>query len=198
MKVGGPSQAYWPFHRDKCKRNEFADLLEHKEPNFAQWMRQHGKQAVLKDDEVDRLERAAAASSGTSRQEVFESMYGRLAPKPQGLCTLNLYATVYVGMLSKARCVFQLSLCMNVVLSRQLHPCNVACMSVNVWQHKCHKKHDDKLWLYMPCATTTPGSAAIFAHRPHCMKHSRMASLHSCTNCGLSCVCCMRTLVCLL
>lgn len=47
-------------------------------------MRSHGKIAVLKDDEVDRLERAAAASSGISRQEVMESMYGRLEPKPRG------------------------------------------------------------------------------------------------------------------
>ena len=67
-----------------CRRNEFADLLERQEPKFAQRMRQHGKQAVLKDDEVDRLERSAAATSGTSRQDVMESMYGRLSPKPRG------------------------------------------------------------------------------------------------------------------
>lgn len=46
-------------------------------------MRSYGKMAVLKDDEVDRLERAAAATSGTSRSDVMESMYGRLEPKPK-------------------------------------------------------------------------------------------------------------------
>ena len=45
-------------------------------------MRRHKKLAVLKDDEVDRLERAQNASVGPSRQEVMESMYGRLNPKP--------------------------------------------------------------------------------------------------------------------
>jgi hypothetical protein len=44
-------------------------------------MRKHGKMAVMKDDEVDRLERAGAQSA-SSRQEVMESMYGRLDPKP--------------------------------------------------------------------------------------------------------------------
>lgn len=47
-------------------------------------MRQHGKMAVLKDDEVDRLERANTAVSGLSRQEVMDSMYGRLKPSPKG------------------------------------------------------------------------------------------------------------------
>lgn len=47
-------------------------------------MRSHGKLAVLKDDEVDRLERAGAATMGASRSEVLESMYNRLEPKPQG------------------------------------------------------------------------------------------------------------------
>ena len=47
-------QAYWPFHKPECKRNEFADAIQEKEPKFAAWMRKHGKQAVLKDDEVDR------------------------------------------------------------------------------------------------------------------------------------------------
>ena len=44
------------------------------------------KLAVLKDDEVDRLERASAACTGASRQEVMESMYNRLEPKPKGAC----------------------------------------------------------------------------------------------------------------
>jgi hypothetical protein len=47
-------------------------------------MRGHGKVAVLKDDEVDRLERAAAAASGPSREDVMDSMYGRANPKPKG------------------------------------------------------------------------------------------------------------------
>lgn len=73
-------QQYWPFHKSNCKRNEFADAIEETEPKFATWMRRHGKIAVMKDDEVDRLERA-----GASRQDVMESMYGRVDPKPQGM-----------------------------------------------------------------------------------------------------------------
>jgi len=45
-------------------------------------MRKHGKLAVLKDDEVDRLERSTTATTGLSRQEVMDSMYGKLDPKP--------------------------------------------------------------------------------------------------------------------
>ena len=77
-------QAYWPYHRLSCRRNEFADAVEDSEPKFASWMRSHGKLAVLKDDEVDRLERAGAATMGASRAEVLESMYNRLEPRPQG------------------------------------------------------------------------------------------------------------------
>jgi hypothetical protein len=61
-------QAYWPFHRIQCKRNEFADAIEEHEPRFARWMRKHGKQAVLKDDEVDRIERAGQAACGPGRE----------------------------------------------------------------------------------------------------------------------------------
>lgn len=57
--------------------------MEDAEPKFASWMRSHGKLAVLKDDEVDRLERAGAATMGASRGEVLQSMYNRLEPKPQ-------------------------------------------------------------------------------------------------------------------
>ena len=57
-------QAYWPFHKPECRRNEFADATEASEPKFASWMRKHGKLAVLKDDEVDRLERASTATTG--------------------------------------------------------------------------------------------------------------------------------------
>ncbi|GAX75012.1 hypothetical protein CEUSTIGMA_g2458.t1 [Chlamydomonas eustigma] len=76
-------KSYWPFHRDFCKRNEFADAVEESEPKFAKWMRDHKKLAVLKDDEVERLERVSkAACSVYSRQDIMESMYGRVDPKP--------------------------------------------------------------------------------------------------------------------
>lgn len=78
-------RAHWPVHKPLCQRNEFADAMEDGDKKFASWMRKHGKQAVLKDDEVDRIERAAAATCGSqSREEVIESMYGRLEPKPEG------------------------------------------------------------------------------------------------------------------
>lgn len=54
-------------------------------------MRSHGKLAVLKDDEVDRLERANAACAGMDRHEVMNSMYNRLDPKPRGsVCAVLL------------------------------------------------------------------------------------------------------------
>lgn len=68
-----------------CRRNEFADAVEDAEPKFASWMRSHGKLAVLKDDEIERLERAGGATMGTTRAEVMNSMYNRLEPKPQGI-----------------------------------------------------------------------------------------------------------------
>jgi len=40
--------AYWPFHREFCRKNDFADALHQSEPSFAAWMRKHHKQAVLK------------------------------------------------------------------------------------------------------------------------------------------------------
>jgi hypothetical protein len=42
-------KTYWPFHKAFCRRNDFADATEGTEPKFARWMRNHGKQAVLKD-----------------------------------------------------------------------------------------------------------------------------------------------------
>lgn len=78
------TQAYWPFHQTSCHKNEFADAVEEAEPKFAGWMRSHGKLAVLKDDEIERLERAGAATMGVSRAEVMDSMYNRLEPKPKG------------------------------------------------------------------------------------------------------------------
>ena len=59
-------QAYWPFHKAICYRNEFADATQASEPKFARWMRKHQKLAVLKDDEVDRLERASVATTGNT------------------------------------------------------------------------------------------------------------------------------------
>ena len=47
-------------------------------------MRSHRKLAVLKDDEVDRLERASKAAVGDSREDIMDSMYGKLNPKPAG------------------------------------------------------------------------------------------------------------------
>lgn len=68
-----------------CRRNEIADAVQDSDAKFATWLPKHGKQAVLKDDEVDRIERAAAATCGTqSREDVIASMYGRLDPKPEG------------------------------------------------------------------------------------------------------------------
>ncbi|GLC36971.1 hypothetical protein PLESTB_000172800 [Pleodorina starrii] len=77
-------KAYWPFHRQTCKRNDFADVVEEGDPRFAAWLRRHGKQAILGDAEVDRLERAGRAVSGSGREDVMQSMYGRLDPKPEG------------------------------------------------------------------------------------------------------------------
>lgn len=53
-------------------------------------MRSHGQLAVLKDEEIDRLERASAAVMGVSRSEVMESMYNRLQPKPRGSFMLHV------------------------------------------------------------------------------------------------------------
>lgn len=35
-------QAYWPFHRESCRKNEFADAAESQDPKLAGWMRKHG------------------------------------------------------------------------------------------------------------------------------------------------------------
>ncbi|KAG2432003.1 hypothetical protein HYH02_013074 [Chlamydomonas schloesseri] len=77
-------KAYWPFHRQHCRRNEFADVVEQGggDTRFAAWLRRHGKQAVIGDAEVERLERAGRAVLGPGREEVMDGMYGRLDPKP--------------------------------------------------------------------------------------------------------------------
>lgn len=53
-------------------------------------MRGHAKLAVLKDKEVERLERAAGPGGygGLNRQEVMNSMYGLVDPKPAGTAVL--------------------------------------------------------------------------------------------------------------
>lgn len=78
-------RSYWPVHRAVCRANDFADAAEPVDPKFARWMRKHGKLAVLRDDEVERLERAdaRAASGGYSRQQVMDTMYGRSDPRPE-------------------------------------------------------------------------------------------------------------------
>lgn len=67
-------KAYWPFHREWCRRNDFADHVEKVQPKFARFLRKHGKQAVLKDDEVDRLERKVVS---------MDDLFGRSNPKPK-------------------------------------------------------------------------------------------------------------------
>eukprot|EP00198_Chlamydomonas_reinhardtii_P001932 XP_001691268.1 predicted protein [Chlamydomonas reinhardtii] len=44
-------KSYWPFHRQHCRRNEFADAVEEGggDARFAAWLRRHGKQAVIGD-----------------------------------------------------------------------------------------------------------------------------------------------------
>jgi len=37
-------QSHWPFHREDCRHNAFADAIEESEPEFASWLRRHGKQ----------------------------------------------------------------------------------------------------------------------------------------------------------
>ncbi|CAG9464087.1 unnamed protein product [Pedinophyceae sp. YPF-701] len=75
-------KSYWPMHRASCAPNEFADVVDATEPKFAAWMRKHGKQAVLKDDEVHRLERAGRGAGPYTRKQLEEHMYGRLRPGP--------------------------------------------------------------------------------------------------------------------
>ena len=45
-------RAYWPFHRAECVRNDFADAVADAEPAFARFLRKHGKQAVVRDENV--------------------------------------------------------------------------------------------------------------------------------------------------
>lgn len=69
------AQAYWPFHKAWCRQNDFADAVEKTEPKFARWMRKHGKLAVLKDDEVDRIERKARLCPGPGVQAAAHALF---------------------------------------------------------------------------------------------------------------------------
>jgi hypothetical protein len=69
-------QAYWPVHKEFCRPCEFADAIDETEPRFARWMRRHGKLAVLKDAQVERLERA---SQGLGPRWGGSTALGRLA-----------------------------------------------------------------------------------------------------------------------
>lgn len=77
-------RAYWPVHRAACRRNDFADAVETSDPTFAAWLRRHGRQAALKDGEVERLEAAGAAATREvgARAAVLASLYGRADPRP--------------------------------------------------------------------------------------------------------------------
>ncbi len=72
------TQAYWPFHKASCQRNEFADVAEAAEPKFAAWMRRHGKLAVLQDDEVLRH---ALPQHPPPRQHLPQGWLVRRAPE---------------------------------------------------------------------------------------------------------------------
>ena len=67
-------RAYWPFHKEWCRQNDFADAAEKTEPKFARWMRKHGKMAVLKDGA-----RSSEPQSSTSIQsrEITPTAPGR-------------------------------------------------------------------------------------------------------------------------
>ena len=47
---------YEPFHKRWCKSNHFADAVEKDEPEFASWLRKHGRQAVVRDADVARMQ----------------------------------------------------------------------------------------------------------------------------------------------
>eukprot|EP00667_Euglena_gracilis_P014077 EG_transcript_14567 len=66
---------YEPFHKRWCKQNQFADAMENDDPKFAEWMRKHGRQAVIRDEDVYRMQ----------HKEVWEmdEMYGKAQYVPQ-------------------------------------------------------------------------------------------------------------------
>ena len=58
--------------------------MESDDPAFSAWLRRHGRQAALRDGEVDALERAGSAACREvgAREAVMQSLYGRAAPAP--------------------------------------------------------------------------------------------------------------------
>ena len=46
-------KSHWPFHREDCRSNAFADAIEDSEPKFASWLRRHGTQVREEDGEKE-------------------------------------------------------------------------------------------------------------------------------------------------
>lgn len=95
-------QAYWPVHRERCRPNHFADALEPADPKFASWMRGHGRQAVLKDDEVGPGGPAVAAWRAGACVPRPAAPSPRLPPHPLG--QLNTPRTTHAAPLSPSPC----------------------------------------------------------------------------------------------
>lgn len=66
---------YEPFHKRWCKQNQFADAVEKDDPKFAEWMRAHGRQAVIRDDDVYRMQHKPVWD--------MDEMYGKAQFVPQ-------------------------------------------------------------------------------------------------------------------
>lgn len=65
---------YEPFHRRWCRQNQFADASERDDPKFAEWLRKHGRQAVIRDDDVYRMQ--------DKPQWDLDDMYGKAQHVP--------------------------------------------------------------------------------------------------------------------
>lgn len=91
---------------------------------------------MLKDAEVERLERAGRAASGSiSRAECLESMYGRIDPKPRGT-----FAPLGIQVAPEASLV-----CIHPLYRRIYLPsCLALSRSQVVKTHKTHKPLDAK------------------------------------------------------
>lgn len=81
---------YEPFRKRWCKQNQFADAMENDDPKFAEWMRKHGRQAVIRDEDVYRMQVVAMSFQQTQvslfqHKEVWEmdEMYGKAQYVPQ-------------------------------------------------------------------------------------------------------------------
>jgi len=70
-------KAYWPFHREWCKRNDFADHVEKTQPKFARFLRKHGKQAVLKDGARRARSQTIHPAPATIRSRILASSNAR-------------------------------------------------------------------------------------------------------------------------